>query len=206
MPPSNALPRDAPDPPDEAEETLLARCRSGDQRAIRTLYDQYARPVMQWARRLGVAPDEVEDVTQEVFSTAFREIHRVQPGALSAWLFRLVSNRVHDRHRRRRVRETFARLFGPTEEAVATDDPERALHQQDAETRVRGVLARMSQKKRDVFVLFELEGLPGDEIALKLGVPVATVWTRLHHARRDFARFARAADVLEDARSQGGTT
>jgi RNA polymerase sigma-70 factor (ECF subfamily) len=43
----------------------------------------------------------------------------------------------------------------------------------------------MGAKKREALVLFELEGLSGQEIALALGVPLKTVWTRLHHARRE---------------------
>ncbi len=46
-------------------------------------------------------------------------------------------------------------------------------------------LERMSPKKREVIVLAVIEGLPGEEVARVLGVPVATVWTRLHHARRE---------------------
>jgi RNA polymerase sigma-70 factor (ECF subfamily) len=48
------------------------------------------------------------------------------------------------------------------------------------------LLAKMSEKRRRVFVLFEVEGYRGEEIADILDVPVNTVWTRLHHARKDF--------------------
>jgi RNA polymerase sigma-70 factor (ECF subfamily) len=159
--------------------------------------------MLRTARRLGLARPEAEDVIQEVFTIAFRELHRVQPGGLAAWLFRLVSNRVNDRHRRRRVRETFGRLFSTAEEPQTDSDPERELLRRDAEIRVNRILSRMSQKKRDVFVLFELEGLPGEEIALRVGVPVATVWTRLYHARTEFARLGRSLEAAE-ARSAGG--
>jgi RNA polymerase sigma-70 factor (ECF subfamily) len=59
------------------------------------------------------------------------------------------------------------------------------------------VLERMSPKKREVFALFELEGLSGDEISERIGVPVNTVWTRLHHARKDFLDIAKKLGVLE---------
>jgi RNA polymerase sigma-70 factor (ECF subfamily) len=49
----------------------------------------------------------------------------------------------------------------------------------------------MAPKKREVFALFELEGLTGEEIAERVGCKVDTVWTRLWHARRDFERIAR---------------
>jgi RNA polymerase sigma-70 factor (ECF subfamily) len=190
--------------PEEAEAALLSACRAGDRSAIRALYDGHVRDVMRTARRLGLPPSEIEDVAQEVFTVAFREIQKVEPGRLSAWLFRLTSNRVNDRHRRRRVRDTFAKLFPTSVEPPDETDPERVLLQRDAEGRVARILARMTRKKREVFVLFEIEGLPGEEIAERVGAPIDTVWTRLYHARREFARIGRSLEVLEEARSMRG--
>jgi RNA polymerase sigma-70 factor, ECF subfamily len=192
-----------PDLADNGEELLLARCRMGDAVALRTLYDRHARIVMANARRLGLAAHEVEDVAQEVFTTTFRSLDQIEPGALSSWLFRLTSNRVHDRFRRRRIRETFARWFGSTEPQESPDRPDRIALRRDAERHVSRILSRMTQKKRDVFALFELQGLSGDEIAEQLAIPVDTVWTRLHHARIEFAKVARSLELLEDARTGG---
>jgi len=184
---------------DGAEEALLLElCRRGDLEALRVLYDGQVRAVRRLARRLGMSSEEeVDDVTQDVFSMAFRDIHRVRPGELAAWLFRLTSNRVNDRHRRRRVREAFVRRFGLQEAENRDPGPERALLRKDAEVQVSRILGRMRQKKRDVFALFELEEVAGEEIAARLGIPVATVWTRLFHARREFARIARSLQRRE---------
>ena len=164
---------------------------------MRALYDQHARIVMARARRLGLPADEVEDVAQEVFSAAFESLAKVRPGSLSPFLFRLTSNRVHDRFRRRRVRETFARWFGASEPEVSSDSPEHAALRRDAERSVSRILSRMSQKKREVFALFELEGATGEEIAEQLEIPVDTVWTRLHHARIEFAKVGRSLRLLD---------
>jgi RNA polymerase sigma-70 factor (ECF subfamily) len=179
---------------EETEEArLLELCRSGDPAALREMYDREVRAVRRVARYLGLpSEEEVDDVTQDVFVMAFRDIRQVRPGDLSAWLFRITSHRVTDRHRRRRVREAFARRFGASE-VTEEPGPEQALHRKDAEREVSRIVARMRRKKRDVFVLFELEGLPGEEIAGRLRIPLPTVWTRLFHARREFARLARAA-------------
>ena len=185
----------------EPDDQLVERCRAGDTGAQRALYDRHVRSVMRTARRLGLTPEETEDVAQEVFAVAFREIGRVQPGALSSWLFRLVSNRVNDRHRRRRVRESFARVFGAATEPEVETGPGESLERKEAEKRVASILSRMTQKKRDVFVLFEIEEMTGDDVAARLGIPVDTVWTRLHHARKDFARIGRALAVIEDPTS-----
>jgi RNA polymerase sigma-70 factor (ECF subfamily) len=179
------------------EEVMLAHCRLGDPRAMRSLYDLHARVVMANARRLGLPTEEIEDVAQEVFSEAFRDIAKIQPGSLSAFLFRITSHRVNDRFRRRRVRETFQRCFGADEEAEDSDGPERAMMRRDAERHVGRILARMSHKKRDVFALFELEGISGEEIAQRLQIPIDTVWTRLHHARAEFSKAARSLELLD---------
>ncbi len=188
-------------PLDGDEAQLLARCQLGEPAALRAFYERYARTVMANARRLGLAPSEVEDVAQEVFSAAFQALGRIRPGLTAAFLFRLTSNRVNDHFRRRRVRETFARWFGGAEASEPHDEgPERAALRRDAERRVGRILARMSQKKREVFALFELQGLPGEAIAEQLRIPVDTVWTRLHHARLEFARVGRSLELFEEAR------
>jgi RNA polymerase sigma-70 factor (ECF subfamily) len=58
--------------------------------------------------------------------------------------------------------------------------------------RAERALDALSVKKREAFVLVALEGLTGEEAAIAMNVPVATVWTRLHHARRDLR------DALEE--------
>jgi RNA polymerase sigma-70 factor (ECF subfamily) len=184
------------------EEGLLASARLGDPAAFRTLYESHARTVMGNARRLGLPPEEIEDVAQEVFTAAFADIAKVRPGATAGFLFRLTSNRVHDRFRRRRVREGVLRWFG-TLPPPAVEGPERVAMRRDAERRVGQILGRMSQKKREVFVLFELQGASGEEIAAVLDVPIDTVWTRLHHARAEFTKIAKTLDLFEEA-AMGG--
>jgi len=70
--------------------------------------------------------------------------------------------------------------------ADSPETPERTATRASARSAVERIFARLSPKKREVLALYELEGLSGPEIALRLGCPLPTVWTRLHHARRDF--------------------
>jgi RNA polymerase sigma-70 factor (ECF subfamily) len=177
---------------------LVAGCLSGDRTAQRGLYERYARFILRTARRLGTPSDEVEDVVQEVFSIAFRKLGEFRQGALSTWLYRICSNRVQHRHRARRIRDAFNRVFGRSA-AWTLDpvDPERGATRADAERMVSEILARMSPKKREVFVLFEIEGLTGEAIAERVGCPLDTVWSRLYHARREFGRIGRARRALE---------
>jgi RNA polymerase sigma-70 factor (ECF subfamily) len=61
------------------------------------------------------------------------------------------------------------------------------------------LLARLSEKRRSTFILFEIEGYSGEEIAALENVPVATVWTRLHHARRELAERLRELEAKRKA-------
>jgi RNA polymerase sigma-70 factor, ECF subfamily len=176
------------------QRELIERCLAGDRTAQRNFYDRYAGFVFKTARRLGIERDEVEDVTQDVFSVAFKRLHTFKAGQLTTWLYRICSNRVTDRYRRRSMRRAWAHLLGVESQSPPTAEHDVERH--EAERTVAEILARMSPKKRDVFVLFEIEGLPGDQIADRVGCPVETVWTRLFHARREFERIGRARELL----------
>jgi len=175
----------------EAAETtgegeLLDLCRSGDVAAWRRLYDAHFDFVYRVARRLGTPVDELEDVCQETFLVAFRKLDQFQEGKLSTWLYRIAANVASDRHRRRRVRRTFAALWGGGREEPTARTPEREYESAEAEALVSRILERMAPKKREVFALFEVEGLSGEEVAERVGCKLATVWTRLFHARKEF--------------------
>lgn len=175
-----------------ADQRLLERCRAGDEASWRQLFDAHYAFVHRTVRRLGVVGAEADDLAQDVFLVAFRRLSDFQQGRLTTWLYRIAANVVSDRHRRRTVRDALFGLFGATAaESVDERTPQRDVEAREAEAQVAQVLQRMAPKKREVFVLFELEHLSGEDIAERVGIPVGTVWTRLHHARRDFERIAR---------------
>lgn len=181
---------------DEGLALVLARCRANDDAAWKELYDAYFDFVYRVARRLGTPEPEAEDVAHDVFVVVHRRLDQFEGGRLTTWLYRITANVVSDRHRRRRVRRAFEALkvwVG----AEPADSPERTAEKRSATRAVERVLEEMTPKKREVFALFELEGLPGEEIAERLGCPINTVWTRLHHARREFIDVARRHGSLE---------
>lgn len=180
----------------EALAQVIARAKARDEGAWRELYEAHFDFVYRVARRLGAPESEAEDVVHDTFVVAYKRLDRFEDGRLTTWLYRIVANVVSDRHRRRRVRRTFEAL-GVWIGAKAPETPERAAELSSASRAVERVLERMAPKKREVFALFELEGLGGEEIAERLGCPVNTVWTRLHHARREFVEVARRLGCLE---------
>jgi RNA polymerase sigma-70 factor (ECF subfamily) len=194
----------SPDLPTEAADLeLVAHLRAGDRTAARKLYDRHFAIVQRLARRLGTPPAEVDDVTQEVFARAFSRLGQFKTGSFGDWIRRICANAVTDLHRNRRVRQAFAALMArrPSEEPNQDlgPGPEALAGQREAERQVGAILSRMRPKQREVFVLFELESLTGEEIATAVGCPLNTVWTRLFHARQAFVRIGRKRGFVLEA-------
>ena len=81
------------------------------------------------------------------------------------------------------------------------EDLRHQVEQKEAQRVLQVILGKMKEDRRSAFVLFEIEGLSGEEIARIQSVPLNTVWTRLHHARREF--FALAARYQRVQRGKG---
>jgi RNA polymerase sigma-70 factor (ECF subfamily) len=167
---------------------LVARCRAGDHAAWRALYDRYAPTVYRFLCALGVPPVEREDACQDVFMAIYRSLGQFRGEArLSTWMYRIAARGVNRLVQRRRLQALMSSLLQrePPPPPVA-DVSERTarLHLLD------GLLEKLTPKKRMVLVLFEIEGLPIEEIAEIAGCPENTVWSRLHHARAELIAMA----------------
>jgi RNA polymerase sigma-70 factor (ECF subfamily) len=177
--------------------SLVERCRAGESPAWRELYDAHFDFVSRVARRLGTPASELDDVCQEVFLVAFRKLSDFRDGRLTTWLYRICANVVSDRHRRRRLRRTLLEFWRKPEEPTVDWTPDREYESREVEAAVSRVLERMAPKKREVFVLYEMEGLSGEAVAELVGCKLDTVWTRLHYARKEFEQIARKRGLQE---------
>ena len=168
---------------------LIARARAGDARAFRALFMDHRSDVVRLVHRtLGPSP-EVEDVVQEVFLHVYRSLASFRGEAqFRTWLYRLAINVVRMHLRRARSRPRFAAVDvpeGPRADAPPRDGPDDEV---DTQARVRSLyrlLDQLSDKKREILVLHDFEGMPAKEIADLVGVPVLTVRTRLFYARKE---------------------
>lgn len=162
---------------------LCARVASGDVGALGQLYDRHAPAMRRVVGRLGVREGDIDDLVQAAFLDVL-DAAAGYDGRASArpWLVGMAVIRVR-RHRRSlaRLAERLAAWSREPEPVVET--PEASAEVRQRARRAQAALEQLSDRKREVFVLVALEGLPGDEVARSLGIPVATVWTRLHHAR-----------------------
>lgn len=179
--------RNREQPSETTDPRLLERMRDGDMGALGILFDRYAQDIRRVVTRLGVVPADVDDLVQLTFLEAMRAADQYD-GRMHAkpWLAGIAVMMVR-RHRRSLGRlvqrlADWAREPSPeTQETTAAD----AYETHEMARRAERALAQLSAKKREVFILVAMEGLPGEQVASALSIPVATVWTRLHHARLD---------------------
>ena len=168
---------------------LVARCRKGDAAAWRVLHDRYAPVVYRFLVAFGVPSEEREDACQEVFVAVYRSLARFRGEArLSTWIYRIAARHSARTGRRRRVRKLLSTLLVREPPPPPTPDPS------DRTERLRmldEMIARLSPKKRLVLVLFEIEGVPIEEVAKIAGCPENTAWSRLHYARAELTAMAR---------------
>lgn len=154
------------------------------------VYEAYFHEVARWLRAFSVPEFELEDVAQEVFLVVQRKLDAFDGQNLAGWLYRIARNTASDYRRRAWFRKVFRRPRGaePGDLPSTGSGPERILQQKESRERLFRLLGKLGDKHRSAFVLFEIEGYSGEEIGALEGIPVATVWTRLHHARKQFLK------------------
>lgn len=163
---------------------------AGDVPSFAALYDRWFEDVSRWVRILGGPQADHEDLAQEVFLVVRRRLGDFDGRNVAGWLFKIASRQVSNYRRRIWFRQVFSRRRPVSIDDLPHDGvtPATAFERKEREALVERLLARMSDKRRTTFVMFEIEGYSGEEIAEMQGIPVKTVWTRLHHARKDFVR------------------
>jgi RNA polymerase sigma-70 factor (ECF subfamily) len=167
---------------------------------LSSIHDEHAEFVWLSLQRLGVRDDDIEDLLQEVFVVVHRRVDSFDGSArMTTWLFGICM-RVVAGYRRRafRRREQLAAQI-PEQTTDLEESPEEVAIAQQRRDRLHAVLEAMDLEKRAIFVMYELDELPCEAIAKALGVPIGTVHSRLHSARRAF-RAALARQEALDAR------
>ena len=156
---------------------------------VRTIYREHGRFVWLSLQRLGIHPSDLDDVAQDVFMIVHKRLDTFDRRArVSTWLFGICM-RVAANYRRRR-RWTHEVLSGGGEEdrpsgLAAADD---VLVRREQRELAERALNRLEIAKRATFVMFEIESLSCLEIAELMNVPVGTVYSRLHSARRQLEK------------------
>jgi RNA polymerase sigma-70 factor (ECF subfamily) len=162
---------------------LIERSLRGDERAALDLHRVYAPIATAFLRKLGIRRDEMEDARQEVFLQFFRYLAGFRAEAeLKTWLFRLCASEARRTRRRRKSGiALWDRLRShPVNDVVPPASRSEATIQELVKRAVDG----MPADQRQAFILFELDGLPGKEVAKIGGRSLPSTLRRRYEAQR----------------------
>lgn len=163
--------------------------------ALQEVFSRHLPFVWRLARALGLAPDDADDVAQEVFLIVHRRLHTFTPGrSMQGWLFGITRNVVLHHHRTHTRRERYQSAAPPPLPGQA---PDVALHLQQAAALMQQFLDQLDVDKRIVFLLADIEGLSSPEIAEALAIPLGTVFSRLRAARIKLEQYSQRLNQAE---------
>jgi RNA polymerase sigma-70 factor (ECF subfamily) len=153
------------------------------------VYDAHVEFVWRTGLRLGIPREHVDDLVQDVFLIVHRQLHTFEGrSTLRTWLFGIVARVAR---RRRGALGAQARVTDVAIDIETILDPREgpfeAARRAEAARAVDRILDAVDDEKRFVFVAIELEHMSPADAAQALGIPVNTVYSRLRHARQQFA-------------------
>ena len=156
---------------EDSDSVAVARVKAGDEDAYRVLVDRYSRGVFRLAYRMTGNQQDSEDVVQETFLRAYKQLHRWEArSSFGTWLYRIAANYAVDLVRMRRRHGA-----DDGEEAVhvlasSSPGPERLMLSGKVQEGIAAALNELSRQERTAFVLRHFEGQSIDEIGAALGL------------------------------------
>ena len=180
----------------------VSRAREGDSEAFRLLVERHSRPIFRVAYRMTGNEHDADDVVQETFLRAYRQISRFEERAnFGTWLHRIAINcsldllRARGRHDKHHIQESEE---GEMSRTIETTDPQpdRLLLSAELQKHVLAALERLSGNERTAFVLRHFEGMPVEEIGRTLGIQVNatknTIFRAVRKLRESLEPFVRS--------------
>lgn len=157
-------------------------------RDFRDLAEEYAGRIYTYARFSLRHREDAEDVTQEVLIRLWKHRDSIDPSSTSTWVMRVARNLVIDVSRRRQARTAvFAEGADVVEMAAHVSSgqaADTAADRSELRSRLEAALAELDEPYRSIVVMREIQGLPYEEIAQALNLPLGTMKVYLHRARR----------------------
>jgi RNA polymerase sigma-70 factor (ECF subfamily) len=161
----------------QTDAATVALARDGDSEAFRTLVERHSRAVFRLAHRMTGNPSDAEDVVQETFLKAYKQLGRFESRAnFGTWLHRIAVNCSIDLIRSRPHRESghdasdLDSITGADTDETAQRTPERLMLSTEVQERISSAMASLSQRERAAFVLRHFEGHSIDDISRSLGL------------------------------------
>ena len=160
-----------------AEKTSVAT----QAQSIRDVVFSHGRYVWRLLRYLGVADRDLDDVCQDVFTTAHRKLGELSDDGLRPWLHTICV--YHAKNYRRRARHHREMLVDEVPDSVVTAPQEESLDLARAQRLLLALLDRLDEDKRTIFVLHAIEEVPMEQVAKIVGCPLSTAYARFQRAR-----------------------
>ena len=162
----------------QTDAAAVALARDGDSEAFRALVERHGRAVYRLAHRMTGSPQDAEDVVQETFLKAYKQLSRFESRAnFGTWLHRIAVNCSIDLIRSRPHRESghdaadLEQLGTASESADCTGtSPERLMLSTEVQERITAAMSALSAMERAAFALRHFEGRSIEEISASLGL------------------------------------
>jgi len=175
------------------EETLVARCRQGEDESFRAIFELYARSINGFIYGMLGERDLAEELTQETFIRAYMKISTFRDASkLSTWLFGIAKNVAREALYVRRTKgQTHVEINDPSLRGLSDHEPSPAAHLLNKELHrvMLDALDKLDEDKREVFTLRAFHHKRYDEIADITGFSLSKVKSDLHRARAEMQRF-----------------
>jgi len=169
--------------PTTSDEVLIARIAKGDRLAMEELYGRYRVPVYRFVLRMVRNPTTAEDLNSDVFLDVWRQAGTFEGrSAVSTWLFSIARFKALNALQRRPMEELDDEKAGAIEDQA--DDPETALAKKDKAAVLRACLLKLSAEHREIVNLVYYQHKSVEDVAGIVGIPEATVKTRMFYARK----------------------
>jgi RNA polymerase sigma-70 factor (ECF subfamily) len=167
------------------EVQLVSLASAGDDSAFTTLVTRYHPAVFRWSLTFAWDSDEAEDIAQEVFVRAHRQLSQYRSdGSLEAWLYAITRRAASQRRRthKRRKRLALSPAARPLRD-VYTTDPGGRVDRERAANVILELFSELPQRQREIFDLVDLQGLSPAEAAARTGMKPVSVRANLFKAR-----------------------
>lgn len=169
------------------ETQLIIRIAKGDQKALSTLYDRYARLIYSFVWKMLNSVEESEEIVLDVFSQVWQtaKTYNTKRGRVDSWLFMMARSRTLDRLRSKQRKTKNLSISHETDRLKLASNhtlPEEDLLIKERRDRIVAALAEIPSEQRDAIELAYFQGLTQKEIADKTGVSLGTVKTRIRLA------------------------
>jgi RNA polymerase sigma-70 factor (ECF subfamily) len=166
---------------------------------FRAIYERWFDDVSKWVRAMGGPDGDRDDLVQDVFLVVLRRLPDFDGQNLPGWLYQIARHRVRDFRRLLWVKHL---LFGsvPLTENLVNEgaSPAEMLETDEKRAILERLLDKLNESERAALVLFEIDGYSGEEISEIQGVPINTVWARVHKARKKLARWLAEAESRDE--------